>query len=121
MKNGATLSRAAADFSQRCIRGGFNFRGCGISAARMLKAMRTAPLVPERVHDPKARHGVAVIIPGNGSGALGALIRNGLARFLRDEDCYAITPKGETWLTELEIHGLLNAEAGICAPQEVAA
>lgn len=32
----------------------------------------------------------------------------GLARFVVAEKIYVITPLGETWLTELEIHGLID-------------
>lgn len=41
--------------------------------------------------------------------SLGLAIGAGLARFHCDEGCYVITPDGETWLSELEIHGLANA------------
>lgn len=43
--------------------------------------------------------------------SLGLAIGAGLARYHRDEGCYIITPDGETWLTELEIHGLSNVLA----------
>jgi hypothetical protein len=105
-----TTSKTSAHFSERCIRAGLNHRGCGLSAVEMLLQMRSAPLVPQCVRDPKARGGVTFSVPGNGNGAMGALIRNGLARFHRDQACYAITPNGETWLTELEIHGLIKNE-----------
>lgn len=42
---------------------------------------------------------------------LGVAIKAGLARFVPADKHYVITPAGETWLTELEIHGLLEDKA----------
>ena len=39
---------------------------------------------------------------------MGIAIMAGLVHYLPKETNYVIAPAGETWLTELEIHGLAN-------------
>lgn len=75
---------------------------CGIAAINLALRLRGKPLShAERVAGSMKKDGMS---------SVSTLILAGLARYVADEKLYVITPAGETWLTELEIHGFLNAE-----------
>lgn len=89
------------DFTDRCIRMGIHHRGCGQSARDLLKRLRCAPIMAECKK-------AAVRAPRFPE--LGLLISAGLVRYEAGERKYVIAPAGETWLAELEIHGLIGEE-----------
>ena len=78
---------------------------CGPAIRDLLKSLRHSPLLLEVRSDAYHHRATPTSKP-----LIGMAIKAGFARFIRDERLYAITPAGETWLTELEIHGLLKSE-----------
>jgi hypothetical protein len=104
-KENAIQGRDASTFSARCMRAGVNHRGCGLAALEIAQRLALAPIVPERGRTKQGR--ACFIVPGDGNGALGALIRNGLAEFVPDQSHYAITPKGGAWLDALKAENLV--------------
>lgn len=89
-------------FEQACSERGIYRKGCGQKVRDLLQQLRCAPIAAG-----KSRAGTKM--PNHAS--LGRAIGAGLARFHRAEGCYVITPDGEVWLSELEIHGLSNLNA----------
>jgi hypothetical protein len=86
---------------------------CGAAAMMLCLRLRREPLAhAERVRGAMKKHGCC---------SVGTLMRAGLAQYLAAEKLYVITPAGETWLSELEIHGFLGSEGRIQIPQEVTA
>lgn len=79
---------------------------CGPAVRDILVSLRSSPLL---LLD-KARDGYYHRATPTSKPLIGMAIKAGFARFVRDEKLYAITPAGETWLSELEIHGLLKSE-----------
>jgi hypothetical protein len=96
------LSMTSNQFEQACRECGIYRKRCGQKVRDLLQQLRCAPIAAD-----KSRAGTKM--PNHAS--LGLAIGAGLARYHRDEGCYIITPDGETWLTELEIHGLSNVLA----------
>ena len=96
------LSMTSNQFEQACRECGIYRKRCGQKVRDLLQQLRCAPIAAD-----KSRAGTKM--PNHAS--LGLAIGAGLARFHRDEGCYIITPDGETWLAELEIHGLSNVLA----------
>jgi hypothetical protein len=88
-------------FRRACIECGIYVERCGLAVRDLLIELRATPLpvgvsACGRCKTPQhARLGVA--------------IKAGMARFVKEDRNYVITPRGETWLTELEIHGLIGA------------
>ena len=82
------MSKPSNQFNVGCVKAGIAHARCGLAVRDLLLQLRAKPM------------------PAHAS--MGVAIKQGLARFLPDQLCYAITPKGETWLTELEIHGLIH-------------
>lgn len=89
----------SVQFQKACEQHGIHRPGCGQKVRDLLKQLRGAPLAVQ-----KSRAGAKM--PSHAS--LGLAVSAGLARFVRDEACFAITPDGETWLAELELHGLAS-------------
>ena len=106
MKNQTNLTRGM-------LARGLYHRSCGLTAIRLALRLCSQPVT----HEERVRG----CMKKTGMSSMGALVKAGLARYVAAEKIYVITPAGETWLTELEIHGFLNVDEGIRAPQEVAA
>jgi len=83
-------------FMKQCKAAGLHYSRCGPHARDLLKFLRSRPLT---LAEARQMHRTQ----------LGALISAGLARWLAEFQVYAITPSGETWLAELEIHQLIDA------------
>jgi hypothetical protein len=88
-------------FRRACIVCGIYIERCGLAVRDLLLELRSEPLP------------VGVSASGGAKtpqhARLGVAIKAKLARFVPEEKHYVITPSGETWLTELEIHGLIGA------------
>ena len=87
----------SSQFQKACEVHGIHRKGCGQKVRDLLKQLRAAPLASQKSH-------AGTKMPNHAS--LGLAVGAGLARFIREETCFAITPDGETWLAELELHGL---------------
>lgn len=93
------MSMTSNQFSVACVKAGITHERCGMAVRDLLLQLRAKPM--------------QVLVSASGGAKMPACasmsvaIKQGLARFLPDQRCYTITPKGETWLTELEIHGLI--------------
>lgn len=87
-------------FTLACKAKGVYHHRCGMAVRDLLIELKAKPLRCE-----PAANG-PVKMPRHAS--LGVAVKAGLARFISDQQCYVITPAGEIWLTELEIHGLIN-------------
>lgn len=94
------MSTLSDHFSKAARVAGIAHDRCGPAVRDLLLDLRQRPLPAHR----PLSGGVAM--PRGPS--MGVAIRAGLARYVSDAGCYAITPAGETWLQELEIHGLLH-------------
>lgn len=93
------MTMTSNQFEKACREHGIHRPRCGQGVRDLLKQLRCAPIAAD-----KSRAGTKM--PNHAS--LGLAIGAGLARFHRHEGCYVITPDGETWLSELEIHNLAN-------------
>lgn len=78
---------------------------CGPAVRELLLSLRTTPLLLDVTRRGNTRRATPRSQP-----VIGMAIKAGFARFVRDEKLYALTPAGESWLQELEIHGLLKSE-----------
>lgn len=87
-------------FRRAGIECGIYIERCGLAVRDLLLELRTGPL-PVGI---SACGGMKT--PQHAR--LGVAIKAKLARFVPEEKHYVITPSGETWLTELEIHGLIG-------------
>ncbi len=87
-------------FKYHAERKGVAVKGCGIGVRDLLKEMSTAPLPCGRTPDGRIK------MPGNQS--LGAAVKAGLARFVRDHQHYEITDAGRAWLAQLMRVNLYN-------------
>lgn len=94
------MSKVPNQFSLECRKAGIAHERCGPAVRDLLLGLRKEPLKAQ-----VSSYGGAKM-PKHAS--LGVAVQAGLARFMAGEKLYVITPLGETWLTELEIHGLLN-------------
>jgi hypothetical protein len=78
--------------------------GCSVAAVCLMQDMRQRGSVPmatsASMHRPKG-----VVSPHV---AMGAVIKSGLARFVRDDRCYVLTDSGHALLAELEQADLLT-------------
>lgn len=93
-------------FIKACQQAGISTpMNCGPAVRDLLVSLRSAPLLLERGKDGHAHRATPMSKP-----LIGMAIKTGFARFVSDEKLYVLTPAGETWLSELEIHGLLTTE-----------
>ena len=96
------MSTISSLFNQRCAELGVAMPGCGVAARDLLVELQTQGMAPRR----DEHHGLK--IPNRN---MGAVVRNGLARFDLEQRSYLITEKGTQWLVDLAAHGLLGKEA----------
>jgi hypothetical protein len=96
-----------AAFRAACVKAGIRTPlNCGPAIRDLLVGLRSSPLLLlERGKDGYYHRATPTRQP-----LIGMAIKAGFARFVSDEKLYVITPAGETWLTELEIHGLIKSE-----------
>lgn len=94
------MSKYSNAFTLGCKAAGIYHERCGAAVRDLLLELREAPL---RVQ--VSSYG-GVKMPKHAS--MGVALQAGLARFVREDACYVITPAGLTWLTELESHGLMD-------------
>lgn len=104
MKPSALLS---ARFHERASKHGAARKGCGIAARDLALTLRERPLRPQRIAVAQGHRKYELTTPGN-NGALGALIKQGMARFDRESGSYSLTPQGDAWLNALAACGLLT-------------
>lgn len=90
MKNKLT----SAQFADRCIKHGIFRDRCGQGVRDALKELRC----PSAGTNRNRRRAVVINLA----------VAAGLARWMPEKRLHVITPAGETWLTELEIHGLID-------------
>ncbi len=95
--------KRAEDFARACKKAGLQQAGCGIGVRDLLQQLRQGPLTCGR-----SRAGVSM----PHAAAMGPAVRAGLARYHAAERCFVISPAGETWLDELEVHGLEGKAEG---------
>lgn len=94
------MSKESNRFHLACQAAGIAHQRCGPRVRDLLLELRCAPLQAQ-----VSSYG-GVKMPRHVS--LGVALKAGLARYLAADREYAITPLGEAWLMELEIHGLIN-------------
>lgn len=94
------MSMTSNQFNVACVKAGIAHARCGMAVRDLMLHLRAKPMQAQINASGGAK------MPAYAS--MGVAIKQGLARFVPDEICYVITPKGETWLTDLEIHGLLQ-------------
>lgn len=94
------MSMTSNQFNVACVKAGIAHPRCGMAVRDLLLQLRAKPMQAQI----NAQGGAKM--PAHAS--MGVAIKQGLARFVPDQLCYVITPKGETWLRELEIHGLIT-------------
>jgi len=100
------MSKASNQFHLRCEAAGIAQERCGPKARDLLLDLRKQPLRAQ-----VSSYG-GVKMPRHAS--LGVALKARLVRYLPAERAYVITPAGETWLTELETHGLIDlGRAGV--------
>ena len=92
-------SSGSPAFAAACRKHGIYIDRCGLAVRDLLQQLRCAPISSER-----SKAGTKM--PHHS--AMGIAIMAGLVHYLPKETNYVIAPAGETWLTELEIHGLAN-------------
>jgi len=88
------------DFTARTQALGIARTKCGLSHVECLQELKCGSLTREAAVRVKRTY------------QLGPLIAAGLARWNDEAGGYTITPAGESWLTELEIHGLISGLGG---------
>ena len=88
-------------FTALCRKHGCYHDRCGLAVRDLVQQLRCAPISSE-----KSKAGTKM--PHHS--AMGISIMAGLVHYLPIEKCYVISPAGETWLAELEIHGLANTK-----------
>ena len=93
-KNQSNLTR---DLTAR----GLYHERCGVAAINLALRLRQKPL-------PHAER-IAGAMKKSGFCSVGTLIKAKLAKYLTAEKLYVITGAGDTWLSELEIHGFIEA------------
>ncbi len=98
------MSKVSNQFTVECRKAGIAHERCGLAVRDLLLALRKEPLKSQ-----VSSYGGAKM-PKHAS--LGVAVKAGLARFIAVEKLYVITPSGETWLTELEIHGIITFGRG---------
>jgi len=95
-----------AAFRRACQQAGIHTPPhCGPTVRELLVSLRSSPLLLTGLRDGYCHRATPTSKP-----LIGMAIKAGFARFVRDEKLYALTPAGETWLHELELHGLLKSE-----------
>lgn len=94
------MSTTSNQFNLACVKAGIAHARCGLAVRDLLLKLRAKPMQAQINAQGGAKMPAAP--------SMGVAIKQGLALFMSDQLCYAITPKGETWLSELEICGLLN-------------
>lgn len=100
-------TRQCAHFRKACQRAGIHTPpNCGPAVRDVLLSLRASPLLLNTGRNKDYHRARPTDQP-----LIGMAIKTGFARFVADEKCYVITPAGETWLNELEIHGLLEGKA----------
>ncbi len=92
------MSKESNRFSLACQKAGIYHDCCGVAARDLLLELRGRPMVATQ----SPYGGLRMPRPG-----MGQAVKTGLARFDPPARCYVITPAGETWLKQLEQHGLL--------------
>lgn len=89
------MSNESNDFMLACRAAGVYIPGCGLAIWDLLQELRGGPLEATAA----AFGGLKMPKPAR----MGVALKHGLVRFDPATRMYAITPAGETWLTELEI------------------
>lgn len=103
----AIKTREAELFRKQCGKHGIEAPiNCGPSCVVIVRELRVQPITREQTLHTRAYS------------AMGQAIKAGFARWNAEIHSYTITPAGETWLTELEIHHILPSDVGTPARSE---